>query len=242
MIVENYVTLFDSFFLPQGLALNASLARYASPYRLWVLCMDSISYEVLKQLALPNVRLIHVEEVETDALRQVKAERSRGEYCWTLTPFTPQFVFDADPTVSRVTYLDADIWIRSNPESLFTELDLSGKQVLITDHAYAPMYDQSHRTGKYCVQFITFRREGCEPVRRWWAERCLEWCYSRSEPGRFGDQMYLDRWLVDFPDLVHVSKQLDAFQAPWNAKRFHLPLLYYFIFMGYGLCNVITCR
>lgn len=218
--MENYVTLFDSLFLPQGLALNASLERHAGSYRLWVLCMDDQSYEVLTKLALPNVRPIPLQAVETDALRKVKSERSRGEYCWTLTPFTPKIVFDTDLTIDRVTYLDADFWLCANPIVLFSELESSGKNVLITDHGYAADYDQSHMTGRYCVQFMVFKREGGEPVRHWWAERCLEWCYARNESGRFGDQKYLEQWLVDFQDLVHVSKQLDAFQAPWNAKRF----------------------
>lgn len=218
--MENYVTLFDSLFLPQGLALNASLERHAGSYRLWVLCMDTQSYKVLNKLALPNVRPISVEAVETDALRKVKSERSRGEYCWTLTPFTPKIVFDTDPTIKRVTYLDADLWLCANPMDLFHELERSGKHVLITDHGYAPEYDQSHMTGQYCVQFVVFNREGGEPVRNWWAERCLEWCYARNESGRFGDQKYLERWPTDFPELVYVTNQLDAFQAPWNAKRF----------------------
>ena len=218
--MENYVTLFDSLFLPQGLALYLSLERHAGPYRLWIICMDSKSHEVLTRLALPNVRLILVDDVETDALRNVKPERSKGEYCWTLTPFVPKFVFDADSSVARVTYLDADLWFRDNPAPIFQDLEHSGKKVLITDHAYAPEYDQSHKTGRYCVQFVTFTRDDGEPVRLHWEGRCIEWCFARSEPGRFGDQKYLDIWPIEFPKIVHVSNQKDSFQAPWNAKSF----------------------
>jgi hypothetical protein len=217
--MEHYVTLFDSGFLPQGVALHRSLQRHAGEHCLWVLCMDEAAHAVLSRLQLPNVRLLSLAEVETDALRAVKPGRSRAEYCWTLTPFTPSFVFDADPSVRRVTYVDADIWLRAGPAPLFAEFERSGKQVQITDHAYAPEYDQSHKTGRYCVQFMTFTREG-EKVRRWWAERCLEWCFARSEPGRFGDQKYLDTWPVDFAEQVHVAGAVDALQAPWNAKRF----------------------
>ncbi len=99
-------------------------------------------------LALPNVRLLDLEKLETPALLQVKQDRTIVEYCWTLTPFAPRFVFDAD------------LWFRKNPAPIFCEFDESGKQVLITDHAYAPEYDQSATSGQYCVQFITFNREG----------------------------------------------------------------------------------
>lgn len=218
--MEHYVTLFDAGFLPQGLALHRSLVRHAGAHTLWVLCMDEQAHEVLSRLALPGVRLLALAAVETEALRGVRPGRTRAEYCWTLTPFTPRMVFDADPAVERVTYLDADMWLRRSPAAVFGEFERSGKSVLITDHAYAAEYDQSHRTGQYCVQFMTFDREGGEPVRRWWAERCLEWCFARSEPGRFGDQKYLDDWPERFGERVHVLQRQDALQAPWNAKRF----------------------
>jgi len=44
--MEQYVTLLDSLFLLQGLALQSSLERHASPYVLWILCMDDEAYEV----------------------------------------------------------------------------------------------------------------------------------------------------------------------------------------------------
>jgi len=99
--MEHYVTLFDSLFLPQGLALHASLERHGRPYTLWILCVDTDACHVLKKLALPHVRLLELDRLETDELRLVKPTRTRGEYCWTLTPFAPRFVFEADETVRR---------------------------------------------------------------------------------------------------------------------------------------------
>jgi hypothetical protein len=233
--MEHYVTLFDSGFLPQGIALHRSLQRHCGSHVLWVLCVDEVARLVLERLALPDVRLLALEQVETEDLRAVRPGRSRAEYCWTLTPFAPRFVFEADPSVDRVTYLDADLWLMADPSGLLAELDSTGKSVLITEHAYAPDYDQSHRTGRYCVQFVTFLREGGEEVRRWWSERCIEWCYARSEPGRFGDQKYLDVWPCKFPALVHVANRIDAILAPWNATRFPASTAVAFHFHGLRL-------
>lgn len=218
--MEHYVTLFDSLFLPQGLALHASLQRHASAYTLWVLCVDERAYEVLTKLALPSIRLLRLADCETPELLRVKPGRSRGEYCWTLTPFAPRFVFDTDASVRRVTYVDADLWFCAAPALLLREFDASGKSVQITEHAYAPEHDQTTTSGRFCVQFITFDRQEGEVVRQWWAERCIEWCYARSEPGRFGDQMYLEDWPVRFADQVHVLRDRSLLQAPWNATRF----------------------
>jgi hypothetical protein len=230
--VEHFVTLFDSLFLPQGLALHASMQRHIKSYTLWVLCVDDEAHRVLQELTLPNVRLLQLSQLETDDLLRVKAERTKGEYCWTLTPFAPRFVFEADTTVDRVTYIDADLWFRKEPAKIFQELVSSGKSVLITDHGYAPEYDQSATSGQFCVQFMVFMRQGGEPVRRWWEERCIEWCHSRFEDGKFGDQKYLDAWPEIFADQVHVLQNKEWALAPWNVTRFPYGNSVFFHFHG----------
>lgn len=218
--MEHYVTLFNNTFLPQGLALHESLERHAADYTLWVLCLDEKVRRALADRANPNLRTIPLHEVETHSLLAVKPGRSLAEYCWTLTPFTPKFVFDRDPSARRVTYLDADLFLLKNPKPIFDEFDASGKSVLITEHAFDAEYDQSATNGRFCVQFMTFERETCEPVRSWWEERCLEWCFNRLEEGKFGDQKYLDDWPERFPEQVHVLRRNDLILAPWNARRF----------------------
>jgi hypothetical protein len=218
--LEHYITLFDSLFAPQGLALHASLKRHAGPFTLWVLCMDEEIKVRLDALGEPTMRTVALADVETPGLLEVKPGRSRPEYCWTLTPFTPKIVFDRDPTAVRATYIDADVFLLKSPRPIFEEFEASGKAVLMTDHAYDPEYDQSALSGQYCVQFVTFVRNASEPVRHWWQERCVEWCFARVEDGKLGDQKYLDEWPIRFADRVHVLKQLDVLLAPWNARRF----------------------
>lgn len=218
--MEHYVTLFDSLFLPQGLALHLSMERHVKNYKLWILCVDDDAHTVLTELQLPNVELLHLNKLETPSLLSVKPARSKGEYCWTLTPFSVKFVFETDQIITRVTYLDADLWFRKSPDAIFKEFDDSGKQVLITDHAYSPEHDQSENSGQYCVQFMTFTRDGGETVRQWWEDRCIEWCFARVEDGKFGDQKYLDDWPVRFDTKVHVLINKELILAPWNSLRY----------------------
>ena len=218
--MEHYVTLFDSLFLPQGLALNISMERHIGSYTLWILCVDDEVHGVLTKLNLTNVKLLQLSSLETPELLAVKPTRTKGEYCWTLTPFAPRFVFEADTEITRVTYLDADMWFRKNPAPIFREFDASGKDVLITDHAYAPELDESKNSGQYCVQFMTFTRNDGEAVRKWWQDRCIEWCFARYEEGRFGDQKYLDDWPTRFESFIHVLDRREWSQNPWNASRY----------------------
>lgn len=219
-MTEHFVTVFDSGYLLQGLALHRSLQRHLPDSRLWVVCVDEDAYRMLNAMQLPGLSALRLADLETPELKAVKGSRTRGEYCWTVTPFSARFVFDADPTVARVTYVDADLWFRRTPTEVFREFEASGKHVLITDHAYAPEHDQSAIAGQYCVQFMTFDRNTCEPVRKWWEERCIEWCYARYEDGKFGDQKYLDAWPEMFSGQVHVLGDKEAFLAPWNASLF----------------------
>lgn len=217
---EHYVTLFDRHFLPQGMALHKSLASLGEPYVLWVLCMDPEVEEDLLKLNLAGLRTIPLREIEREhpELLAVKGGRGRGEYCWTLTPFAPLAVFEREPRADRVTYVDADVYFFGSPRLLLAEMDAAGADVLLTDHAYAPRYRQEETSGKFCVQFLPFRRtpKGLE-ILRWWQERCVEWCFARFEDGKFGDQKYLDDWCERFGTGVHVLAQVDLTLAPWNA-------------------------
>lgn len=218
--MEHYVTIFDRLFLPQGLALYESLKRHGGEFTLWVVCVDDQACDLLTQLKHPHIRALRLSQLEDDRLRGVKPGRGPGEYCWTLTPYSFKFVFAADASVQRVTYLDADLWLRQSPAPVFKEFEASGKSVLITEHAYSPEYDHCEVSGHYCVQFLTITRHGGETVRQWWEDRCIEWCFARSEDGKFGDQKYLDVWPTLFEKDVHVLADKERFLAPWNVNRF----------------------
>jgi hypothetical protein len=229
-LTEHYVTLFDSVFLPQGLALHHSLLEHGGDCVLWVLCLDHACLQTLQRLDLPQMRLLDLSQLETSELRVVKPSRTRAEYCWTLTPWSIQWVFEADLSASRVTYVDADVFFLKNPAPVFDEFDASDCSVMLTEHGYAPDYDQTPTSGRYCVQFMPFTRDAGERVLYWWRDRCLEWCYARFENGLFGDQKYLESFESVFPGQVHVARSNRCFQAPWNASihPFSDAILYHF--------------
>ena len=96
--MEHFVTLFDSFFLPQGLSLFESLQQHCSDFTLWVLCLDYEVEQALLKLNLPNLRLLSLSDLETTHLRGLRQQRTRAEYCWTLTPWSIHWVFCQFPS------------------------------------------------------------------------------------------------------------------------------------------------
>lgn len=242
MNTEHFCTLFDSKFLPMGLCLHDSLLARAKPFHLWILCMDEEVEKQLQALALPHVNLLSLQKEETPELLSIKGGRSRAEYCWTLTPFLPSMVFRHDSSITRVTYVDADLFFFQDPAILLEEFTHSKKSALLTEHAYAPEYEQGETSGRFCVQFMAFNKDTAGlKILKWWQERCIEWCFARHEDGKFGDQKYLDQWPTLFGNDIHILQNTALAMAPWNAahifiKKGHdfLPVFYHF----HGLRNI----
>ena len=239
--MEHFVTLFDSAFLPQGLALHESLLQHCDCFTLWILCLDSGVERKLTHLNLANVRLLSLENLETASLSSLKSERSRAEYCWTLTPWSVFWVFESDPGVARVTYIDADLYFVASPVGIFEEFSASGKSVLITEHGYSPECDQTLLAGRYCVQFLTFVRGQGQVVLQWWLEQCMNWCFDRYEDGLFGDQRYLEKFNLYFPDTIFCTGPDCRFQAPWNASIYRLSEAVVYHFHGLRLLGGHMC-
>lgn len=212
-----FCTLFDSSYSSRGLALIESLNRVMTNFKIFVFAFDQNVYEVLQTLDLQNVEIISLRDFEDQELLEVKPLRSRGEYCWTCTPSIIKYCLEK-LNLDQCTYLDADLCFFSDPTVLLDEMN--EKSVLITEHRYTSKYDQVQSSGKYCVQFMSFKNtdEGMR-VLGWWRERCLEWCYARNEEGKFGDQKYLDDWMTRFSG-VRELEHLGGGVAPWNLQQY----------------------
>jgi SAM-dependent methyltransferase len=222
-VPHDFCTLFDANYLPRGLVTHRSLRAVLPDARLRVLCMDGEAKRLLDAIAEPGLEAIALEELEEHdpGLAGVKASRSRVEYCWTSTPAVCRYLFDREPGLRELTYLDADLLFFSSPEPLFDELD--DQSVLIVPHRSAPLWARHEKTlGIYNVEWLTFRRDerGLAAL-DWWRERCIEWCYARAEHGKFGDQKYLDDWPERFQG-VNVLSHPGGGLGPWNVARHRL--------------------
>jgi len=225
-VAYHFCTYFDRNYLTRGLALYESLRRHCRrPFILWILCFDDETYDTLSRLNLPGVRLIAQQEFEAgdEALARAKADRSRVEYYWTCTPSLPLYVLQHNPEVELITYLDADLYFYGDPGPIYDEL--GNGSILIVEHRYAPEYASLARTsGIYNVGWMSFRRDANGlACLAWWRERCLEWCYTHYEDGKFGDQLYLDDWPQRFQGVV-ILQHKGAGLAPWNARQYRLAL------------------
>jgi hypothetical protein len=214
--MNEFCTITDLGFLSRVLVLRESLESACDTFRLRVLCMDSVSADILESLGLPGITVLRVETIEQydPALAGTKATRTLPEYCWTAKAVLCLYALEYEPELGLISYVDADHTFASDPSRLFEEL--GDDAVLIIPHR-----TPTSARGLYNAGFIAFRRhEAAFAVLSWWRERCLEWCYDRFEDGRSpGDQGYLDSWPRLFTG-VHVLQHPGGGLAPWNIS-FH---------------------
>ena len=215
----NFCTLFNSNYLSRGIALYRSLENCATDFHLFVFAFDEQSENYLRKQEYKNMTVVGLKEFEDSELLRVKPSRSAAEYCWTCTSSTILYSIEKFK-LDHCTYLDADMLFYSDPSVLINEM--GEKDILITEHRYSPVYDQSKESGRFCVQFVTFKNtENGMTALRWWRNACIEWCYNRVEDGKFGDQKYLDDWETRFKG-VHVLEHLGGGVAPWNLQQYNV--------------------
>lgn len=219
LVVNHYCTYFDRRFLIQGLALWRSLAAHDVDAVLWVLALDDFTAEALRETGGTWLRVIPLSEVEAgDAeLAAAKANRSRIEYYFTLSPCWPRWLLAHRPEIERLTYLDSDLLFFSNPSAVFQVMDAAQASVLITAHRFPEWLCHYERHGKFNVGLLSWRRDqaglACLDD---WRQRCLRWCYDRFEEGRYADQKYLDGWPVLLGEKLLVLDHPGVNLAPWN--------------------------
>ena len=84
-MINHYCTLFDYNYMAFGINLIESLKEHDQSAKLYVVTMDNISYDQLKELDYENVVLIsgyHIEKKYSE-LNTLKIERSKTEYFFT---------------------------------------------------------------------------------------------------------------------------------------------------------------
>lgn len=215
-------TLFDSAYLAQGMALLRSVAEWHEDFAMYVLALDERAFACTRARADARVRTMRVVDLENELLRRLKAERSRAEYCWTLTPFLMGTLLN-DFNLPHLAYLDADCFLFHPLDALYNEVDRA--EIAIVPHRFPQRLQwRAAENGTYNVSWVYLRNgERAQRCAAEWSQQCADWCAQRTEHDaqgrlRFGDQGYLDEWVPKYG--AHVVQHLGANLAPWNQEQY----------------------
>jgi hypothetical protein len=212
--MRSYCTIFDKNYLYQAIVLYNSLTKVSKGFLFYPLCMDAISYDVMKGLALEGVIPIYVDDLITPEINDVRNRTTHGQFCWICQPLLCQFILDKFAP-DMITYLEADSLFFSDPEILFEEL--GDDSISLVPHSYSPAYDQTIISGKFCVQFNAFKNNTeARLVLYYWKLRCFEYLNTRLM--NFPGQTCLDFWPMLFKS-VKVLENPGAGVAVWNIQH-----------------------
>src|SRR5882762_10060410 len=153
--MRHFCTLFDRNYIARGLALHRSLVRHCGDFMLHVLCLDAATLDVLRALALPRTELITIEALEhgDHDLREARNDRTQLEYYFTCKPVLLGYVLDHDASVSRLEYLDADLYFFSDPSA--AEDEYAERAVALSPHRFNAFNSGLARHGGFNAGWIS---------------------------------------------------------------------------------------
>lgn len=216
--MKHFCTYFDSAYIPKALVMLDSLKQHCPSAIVHVLCLDEKCLGIMQMEARDDVVLYTLSLLEKamPELLSCKTARTNIEYFWTLTPCFPTYILGQIPSLTHITYLDADLFFLSNPLVLFEEMP--NASVLITPHRFSEIHKDKVKYGIYNVSWLTFSNtvEGRASL-AWYKEQCIEWCFFKIEDTRMGDQKYLDVFEQKFEN-VHPVQHHGAGVAVWNIQ------------------------
>lgn len=206
--------LFDANYLNKGIALYLSIAKHTHDFTMYVMALDRKCQDKLNKIGFENVVVECIEEVDDPELAKAKNNRSRVEFCWTCGSYVTDYFFHKYH-LPHIIYLDSDLMFFQSPQVLQDEFHQKNASVGLVSHFMKyPLF------GEYCTQYLYFKDDedgrGCL---RWWRDSCLEWCYSRLEDGKYGDQLYLNHFAERFNN-VHGTENRGAGIAYWNLNSY----------------------
>lgn len=203
-----------------------SLRRESRPTKavLVVLALSERCEEILRRLALPDLVVVPLSQLEQQRphLLTAKANRKIVEYFFTLTPWLIQVALETVPQAKRATYLDSDLFFFHSPGALWHEIN--NAPIAMVEHRFSPNYEDKIIYGRFNVGWNTFDRSpSAQAALRWWAEACLDWCYDRVEGEKFADQGYLTQIHHNFNE-THILQYPGINLAEYNLDRYQLIL------------------
>ena len=220
----HFYTSCTNNYLPLARTLAKSLKKFhPSGYVHLVLCDSLLDSFDLDNEDFDNV--ITVEDLAIPNLIPWLFKHSVIELCTAVKGRAAKFIMESYDC-ENVIYFDPDIAIFSPLEELIGHFEQS--DILITPHQLRPEKIFSAiaeneisflRHGTYNLGFMGAKNSpnGREFI-DWWSDRCLDFCYAKTEYGLYTDQRWIDL-VPAFFNGVNVLKNPGYNVANWNLSN-----------------------
>ena len=214
------LTLCATNYLAHARTLGDSLTRLHPDYHFVIGLVDRLPADIPSSFWDPY-EMIPVEALGIEGLAEMVARYDVVELNTAVKPFYMAHLYDRDPSVQAVIYLDPDILLYSSLAPLVEKLQCHS--IAVTPHSCT--YDDSETTiyyetgmlgaGVYNLGFLaTARSDNTDALLRWWQRRLRDYCYYAPGTGLFVDQLWMTLAPLYFD--VHVEKSLGYNMCYWN--------------------------
>lgn len=208
----NFCTYFDKNYLSKFLSLKNSLDKFNFEYTFYALCLDDYSITFFKKNNFENIIIISLNDIEDEYknLLEVKINREKIEYYFTLTPFLPRYL-SKKKNIKQISYLDSDFYFFQSPEKIINR-NIDASVILIQQNV-------SDKYGKYNVGWIYFNfdLEETANIIEIWSSQCLKKCTDIPSKGYYADQKYLDTWIENLK-FSRVLQPEYSCLSPWDSN------------------------
>ncbi len=199
-----YYTVASKEYTYKILLLYNSLMRYDKSFKFFIVCLQSESIKIFKDLGLQNAVLIDIEALEAydGELAAVKHKRSLKQYAWAAKPVAALYILEHYNEVDQIIWLDGDTLFLSSPEQIYEEW--ADYSVLLTEEKFTGKYANiSSIYGYFNTGFMGFKRdENSKECLRYFRDKLLhEWNYEEKEQYRWNDQLYVSDWDKRFTNI-----------------------------------------
>ncbi|MDD4834070.1 MAG: hypothetical protein PHC44_04980 [Lutispora sp.] len=217
--MHNYCSIISKEYIQKGLLLYNSLEKHDQNFCLYFICLDEEVKSLLEIMKLEKSIILTIGQIENDdpKLANIKATRSKKEYAWTSKASIFLYLFKNYPEIDHILWLDGDIVFNSSPEPIFQEMGLCS--VLLTKERFKGQNIKLNNIyGIYNTGLMGFKRDkNAINFIKWYRKKCIEWCYNKIIPGKWSDQMYLNKIHEKF-NWIRVSKNIGINVTAWNIQ------------------------
>jgi hypothetical protein len=218
--VITVLTLCATNYLAHAKTLGDSLAQYNPDYHLVIGLVDRLPRHIPPSFWHPY-EMIPAEDLGIEGFVDMVARYDLVELNTAVKPFYMAHLYDRDPSVEAVIYLDPDILLYSSLEPLAEKLQ--NHSIIVTPHSCT--HDDSETTiyyekgmlgaGVYNLGFLaTARSDNTSALLRWWQRRLREHCHYAPGTGEFVDQLWMTLAPLYFD--VYVEKNPGYNMCYWN--------------------------
>lgn len=197
-----FISYFSKEYLLGGLSsIQSALANNPGSRGLLV-CIDQEGERLLQELALSaSISIVPFNDLVISKSRYEYFLNSRTKF-EALVSIKATLLNEISKNFDEgeyFIYLDTDVYFFESIDEFLRKN--SGSSFIVFQHMYMEE-PTNYLYGKYNAGFVVLRKDRrSEVILKDWSRLCSDWCFLRSEPGRYADQGYLDS-LVSNPSAL----------------------------------------